>query len=377
AAKLAEGNMLSFLRVARPEIELDPSIDVHDDRVYAKAAENFKRLCEAAPLEVDPEKHLYVYSLKMGDHVQTGILGAASTEDYDNDIIKKHEKTRKDKEDDRTRHVTALRSHTGPVFLTYKDDVAVDAIVASITATEALFDFTAPDGIGHKLWRVDEETSAKLADLFENIPYLYIADGHHRAASASRAAAECRNNNPGHTGEEDYNFFLTVVFPGSQLKILPYNRAVHDLNGLSTDEFMEKVSANFAISDTDEPVAQDPGDIRMYLDGKWYKLDCKAEIPSDDVIATLDVSMLQDYILAPVLGVADPRTSKKIDFVGGIRGTGELEKLVNSGKAAVAFSMYPTTVEQLMAIADAGEIMPPKSTWFEPKLRDGMVCHNF
>ena len=377
AAKLAEGNMLSFLRVARPEIELDPSIDVHDDRVYAKAAENFKRLCEAAPLELDPAKHLYIYSLKMGDHVQTGILGAASTDDYDNDIIKKHEKTRKDKEDDRTRHVTALRSHTGPVFLTYKDDAAVDAIVANITATEALFDFIAPDGIAHRLWRVDEGTSAKLADLFENIPYLYIADGHHRAASASRAAAECRNNNPDHTGEEDYNFFLTVSFPGSQLQILPYNRAVHDLNGLSTDEFMDAVSANFAISDTSEPIAQNPGDIRMYFDNKWYKLDCKANIPSDDVIATLDVSMLQDYILAPVLGVDDPRTSKKIDFVGGIRGTDELEKLVNSGKAAVAFSMYPTTVEQLMAIADAGEIMPPKSTWFEPKLRDGMVCHNF
>ncbi len=377
AAKLAEGNMLSFLRVARPEIELDKSIDVHDDRVYAKAAENFKRLCKAAPLELDPEKHLYIYSLKMGDHIQTGILGAASTQDYDNDIIKKHEKTRKDKEDDRTRHVTSLRSHTGPVFLTYKDDAEIDTIVAKITETEALFDFTAPDGIAHRLWRVNEEISAKLADLFKNIPYLYIADGHHRAASASRAAAECRKNNPAHTGKEDYNFFLTVTFPGSQLKILPYNRAVHDLNGLSTDEFIDAVSANFAISETAEPIAQNPGDIKMYFNDKWYKLDCRADIPSDDVIATLDVSMLQDYILAPILGVDDPRTSKKIDFVGGIRGTGELEKLVNSKKAAVAFSMYPTTVEQLMAIADAGEIMPPKSTWFEPKLRDGMVCHNF
>ena len=377
AAELADGNMLSFLRVARPEIELDPSIDIYDDRVYAKAAENFKRLCKDAPLELDPEKHLYVYSLTMGDHTQTGILGAASTEDYDNDIIKKHEKTRKDKEDDRTRHVTTLRSHTGPVFLTYKDDASIDAIVEDITETAPLFEFTAPDGIVHRLWRVEEETSAKLADLFENIPSLYIADGHHRAASASRAAAECRKNNPDHTGEEDYNYFLAVSFPGSQLKILPYNRAVHDLNGLSEDEFIDAVSKNFVISETNEPVAQVPGDIRMYLNGKWYKLDCKVDIPSDDVIATLDVSMLQDYILAPVLGVDDPRTSKKIDFVGGIRGTAELEKLVDSGKAAVAFSMYPTTVEQLIAIADAGEIMPPKSTWFEPKLRDGMVCHNF
>ena len=377
AAKIAEGNMLSFLRVARPEIELDASVNIYDDAVYAKAAENFKRLCEAAPLTLDPEKHLYVYSLKMGDHIQTGILGAASTDDYDNDIIKKHEKTRKDKEDDRTRHVMTLRSHTGPVFLTYKDDSGINSEVDAITATAPLFEFTAPDGIEHQLWRVDEEKSAKIAELFENVPYLYIADGHHRGASASRAAAECRSNNPDHTGQEDYNFFLTVAFPGSQLKILPYNRAVHNLNGLSNDDFLEAVSAKFAISDTTEPIAQDPGDIRMYFNGKWYKLDCKIDIPADDVIGTLDVSILQDYILAPVLGIDDPRTSKEIDFVGGIRGPGELEMLVDTGKAAVAFSMFPTTVEQLMAIADAGEIMPPKSTWFEPKLRDGMVCHNF
>ncbi len=377
AAELAEGNMLSFLRVARPEIELDSSINIYDDKVYAKAAENFKRLCETAPLKLDEEKHLYVYSLKMGDHRQTGILGAASTDDYDNDIIKKHEKTRKDKEDDRTRHVMTLRSHTGPVFLTYKDDRNINAEIAGITSTAPLFDFTAPDGIKHQLWRVDEEKSAEIAELFESVPYLYIADGHHRGASASRAAAECRKNNPDHSGKEDYNFFLAVAFPGSQLKILPYNRAVHDLNGLSGDDFMDEVSARFAIAETSEPIAQSPGDIRMYIGGKWYKMNCKVDIPADDVIGTLDVSILQDHLLNPILGVDDPRTSKKIDFVGGIRGTGELKMLVDSGKAAVAFSMYPTTVEQLMAIADAGEIMPPKSTWFEPKLRDGMVCHNF
>ena len=377
AAKLAEGNMLSFLRVARPEIELEPSINIYDDRVYAKAAENFKRLCESAPLKLDEGKHLYIYSLKMGDHQQTGILGAASTDDYDNDIIKKHEKTRKDKEDDRTRHVMTLRSHTGPVFLTYKDDAGINSEIAAVTATDPLFNFTAPDGIEHQLWRVDEAKSAKIAELFENVPYLYIADGHHRGASASRAAAECRKNNPEHTGEEDYNYFLAVSFPGSQLKILPYNRAVHDLNGKSNEQFMEEVSANFAITETSEPVAQEPGDIRMYFDGKWYKIDCKVDISADDVIGTLDVSILQDNLLAPILGIDDPRTSKRIDFVGGIRGTEELEMLVNTDKAGVAFSMYPTTVEQLMAIADAGEIMPPKSTWFEPKLRDGMVCHNF
>lgn len=377
AAKLAQGNMLSFLRVARPEIELDPSIDIYDDRVYAKAADNFKRLCETAPLKLDEGKHLYIYSLKMGDHIQTGILGAASTDDYDNDIIKKHEKTRKDKEDDRTRHVMTLRSHTGPVFLTYKDEEAINGEVESVTATKPLFDFTAPDGIEHKLWRADEEKSAKIAEFFEQVPYLYIADGHHRAASASRAAAECRKANPEHTGQEDYNFFLAVAFPGSQLKILPYNRAVHDLNGKSKEQFLDEVSANFAITETSEPVAQGPRDIRMYFDGKWYKLDCKIEIAEDDVTGSLDVSILQDHLLSPILGIEDPRTSKRIDFVGGIRGTRELEKLVNTGKAEVAFSMYPTTVEQLMAIADAGEIMPPKSTWFEPKLRDGMVCHNF
>jgi len=377
AAKLTEGNMLSFLRVARPEIELDSSINIYDDRVYAKAAENFKRLCEAAPLTLDEGKHLYIYSLKMGDHRQTGILGAASTDDYDNDIIKKHEKTRKDKEDDRTRHVMTLRSHTGPVFLTYKDEEGINSAVQAVTETASLFDFTAPDGIEHQLWRVDEATSAEIAKLFDGVPALYIADGHHRGASASRGAAECRDSNPNHTGEEDYNFFLAVAFPGSQLKILPYNRAVHDLNGKSNEQFMDDVSENFAVSETSEPIAQEPGDIRMYFDGVWYKLDCKKEISSDDVIGSLDVSILQDHLLAPVLGIDDPRTSKRIDFVGGIRGTGELEKLVNTGKAGVAFSMYPTTVEQLMAIADAGEIMPPKSTWFEPKLRDGMVCHNF
>ena len=377
AAELAEGNPLSFLRVARPEIELEKGVDLHSDQVYEKAASNFKRLCEEAPLVLDDTAHLYVYSLKMGEHRQTGILGAASTDDYDNDIIKKHEKTRKDKEDDRARHVMTLRSHTGPVFLTYRDSAGIDAEIASITAETPLFDFTAPDGIQHTIWRVDEEQSNKISAMFDEVPYLYIADGHHRAASASRAAATCRSANPNHTGNEDYNYFLTVSFPASQLKILPYNRAVHDLNGLTEDALKDGISANFAISETDDPETTQPGDIRMFLGDKWYQLEPKFDINSLGVIGSLDVSVLQDYILAPLLGIDDPRTSKRIDFVGGIRGTGELEKLVNSDRAAVAFSMYPTTVEQLMAIADADEIMPPKSTWFEPKLRDGLVCHNF
>ena len=377
AAELAEGNPLSFLRVARPEIELEEGVDLHSDQVYNKAASNFKRLCEEAPLLVDEAAHLYVYSLKMGEHRQTGILGAASTDDYDNDIIKKHEKTRKDKEDDRARHVMTLRSHTGPVFLTYRDSSAIDAEISAVMSEIPLFDFTAPDGIQHTLWRVDEDKSNKISAMFADVPYLYIADGHHRAASASRAAATCRSANPNHSGDEDYNYFLTVTFPASQLKILPYNRAVHDLNGLTEDALKDAISAHFAISETDDPETKQPGDIRMYLGGKWYHLDPKFDINSLGVIGSLDVSVLQDYILAPLLGIDDPRTSKRIDFVGGIRGTGELEKLVNNGRAAVAFSMYPTTVEQLMAIADADEIMPPKSTWFEPKLRDGLVCHNF
>lgn len=377
AAELAAGNPLSFLRVARPEIEMEKGVDLYSDLVYEKAAANFKRLCAEAPLLVDEAAHLYVYSLKMGDHRQTGILGAASTDDYDNDVIKKHEKTRKDKEDDRARHVMTLRSHTGPVFLTYRDDAAIDAEVKAITAEAPLFDFTAPDGIQHTLWRVDENKSQQISSLFEKIPYLYIADGHHRAASASRAAATCRESNPNHTGDEDYNYFLTVTFPASQLKILPYNRAVHDLDGLTEAGLKDAISAKFAITETEDPIPKKPGDIRMYMGKKWYQLEPKFDISALGVIGSLDVSVLQDFILEPLLEIDDPRTSKRIDFVGGIRGTGELEKLVNSGDAEVAFSMYPTTVEQLMAIADADEIMPPKSTWFEPKLRDGLVCHNF
>ena len=377
AAELAAGNPLSFLRVARPEIELAPGVDLYSDEVYEKALSNFKRLCGQAPLLVDPEPHLYVYSLKMGDHLQTGIIGAAATDDYDNDIIKKHENTRKDKEDDRARHVMTLRSHTGPVFLTYSDNESVDQAVSAVTAEKPLFDFSAPDGIRHTLWRVAEDKSRDISGMFEKVPFLYIADGHHRAASASRAAAACRSSNPNHQGDEDYNYFLTVAFPASQLKILPYNRAVHDLNGLTADNFKERVAENFAITETDDSECRQPGDIRMYLGGRWFHLTPRFDIGSLGVIGSLDVSILQDYILDPLLGIDDPRTSKRIDFVGGIRGTGELEKLVKTGKAEVAFSLYPTTVGQLMAIADAGEIMPPKSTWFEPKLRDGLVCHNF
>lgn len=377
AAELAAGNPLSFLHVSRPEIDMAPGIDLHDDSVYAKAAENFKKLCEMAPLTLDAEEHLYIYRLIMDGHVQTGIVGAASADDYNNNIIKKHEKTRQDKEDDRTRHVMTLRSHTGPTFLTYKDSNEIDSLVAELMEAAPTFDLTAADGIQHTVWRVDTANSKKISAMFEKIPYLYIADGHHRSAAAARTQAECAPKNPNHTGEEDYNFFLSVTFPASQLKILPYNRAVKNLNGLTAKQLKEKISEKFIVTPTNNPSPQKSGEFCMYLEGKWYLVQPKFDINELGVIECLDVSILQDNILAPMLGIDDPRTSTGIDFIGGIRGTKELEKLVDRGTHAVAFSMFETTIKQLMDIADADEIMPPKSTWFEPKLRDGLVCHNF
>jgi len=377
AAQLANGNPLSFLRVSRPEIELEPGIDLHDDRVYAKAAANFQRLCQAAPLTLDPGKHLYIYALRMGNHRQVGIIGAVSSDEYERNIIKKHEKTRKDKEDDRTRHVVTLRSHTGPAFLTYRDQTEIDRRVAAITAAAPLFDFVAADGIAHQVWRVSEADSRALAKCFEQVPCLYIADGHHRTAAAARTAGAMKAQNPHHTGQEDYNYFLAVIFPESQLRILSYNRVVKDLNGHSAAALLDLLKARFEVKadGVKEPVRG--GDISMYLNRQWYTLTPKFDRAGLGVIERLDVSILQDNILGPLLGIDDPRTSKRIDFVGGIRGIGELEKLVGGGQYAVAFSMYPTTVPQMMDIADAGAIMPPKSTWFEPKLRDGLVCHNF
>ena len=378
AAVLAQGNELSFLRVSRPEIELEKGIDLYSDAVYAKAKANFQRLIEQAPLESDPEENLYVYSLTMDGRTQTGIAGAASAEDYNANIIKKHEKTRKDKEDDRARHVMELRNHTGPVFLTYRSNASINALVDAICKEEPYCAFTAADGIEHKLWKAGAERSKVLSGLFAGeVPCFYIADGHHRAASASRACATCNAANPNHTGKEDYNYFLAVAFPADELKILAYNRAVHDLNGMTSAQFLAELEKKFEIAPAASSTPEKGGEFCMYLDGKWSKLTPKFDSTALGVIARLDVSILQDNVLGPLLAIDDPRTSKRIDFVGGIRGTGELERLVKEGKAVVAFSMYPTTVEQLMDIADAGEIMPPKSTWFEPKLRDGLVTHSF
>jgi uncharacterized protein (DUF1015 family) len=376
AAALAASNPLGFMRVARAEIELPDEIGPYDDAVYAKAKENYARLCREVPLAADSRPSYYVYSLVRNGHRQTGIVAAASVDDYDAEIIKKHEKTRPSKEDDRTRHILTLRSQTGPVFLAYRATDAIDQIVADTMAGSPLFDLTADDGVEHTGWRVAEVATAALQAAFAAVPCLYIADGHHRAASASRARAALREANPDHTGSEEYNSFLTVIFPASQLQILPYNRLVFSLNDRTPEQVRTEIAAAFDVTPADSPTPDQAGVVHMYLEKQWWRLAYKGDISALSPVDCLDVSLLQTHVLTPVLGIDDPRTSTGIDFVGGIRGTAELEKRVDSGEAAVAFAMFPTTLDQLMAISDAGEIMPPKSTWFEPKLRDGLFSHD-
>ena len=365
AAKMAAGNPLSFLHVTRSEIDLPSDTNPYSPEVYEKAAQNWNAL-KKARLAKDAVPAFYIYSLVMNGRRQTGIVATPAVKDYDTGIILKHEKTRKEKEDDRTRHISTLRAQTGPVFLTYKDSPAIDAIVTKTMASAPLFDFTAEDGIQHTGWRIADDDTEAVQNAFAQIPNLYIADGHHRAASASRAYATLKD------GESDR--FLAVIFPASQLKILPYNRVVFDLNGMDEEQFLAAVRSRMAVEPAASAEPDGIGDVRMYLAGKWWKLTLSS-LANASTIDALDVSRLQNTILAPLLGIDDPRTSKRIDFVGGIRGTGELEKRVNSGEAKVAFSMFATTLDQLMAIADAGGIMPPKSTWFEPKLRDGLFVH--
>ncbi len=374
ARVLADGNPLSFLHVSRPEIDLAPGTDPYSDVVYRKAVENFEKLIATCPLEKEAEASLYLYRLVMGDHQQVGIVACCSIDEYDNNTIRKHERTRRDKEDDRTRHMLMLRAQTGPVFLTYRRRAEIDEQVSAAMTAEALYDLTADDGIRHTIWRLNE--TDKLVKSFGDVPLLYVADGHHRAASASRARAELKEQSSTHTGKEDYNYFLTVLFPDSQLQILAYNRIVRDLNGLSGDEFINAIKRQFTITDNSNPAPEQRGEWRMYLEGKWYglQLSPEATLPVGTV-ALLDVSVLQDRLLGPILGIKDIRTDKRVDFVGGLRGTQELERLVNEGKAAVAFSLYPTTIGELLMVSDANEIMPPKSTWFEPKLRDGLLIH--
>lgn len=374
ARLLAQGNPLSFLHVSRPEIDLPPGTDLYSDVVYRKAAENFENLTRTCPLQQEETPSLYLYRLVMGNHEQVGVVACCSVDEYDQNLIRKHERTRPDKEDDRTRHMLMLRAQTGPVFLTYRSRPEIDDIVSARLTSDPLFDLTAQDGIRHTLWRVGDHES--LVAGFAAVPLLYIADGHHRAASASRARAELKQQSFSHTGNEDYNYFLTVIFPDSQLQILAYNRVVRDLNGLSKDEFLAQLKGQFTTTEDADPMPAHSGQWRMYLDGRWYGLELApdATLPVGSV-ASLDVSVLQDRLLQPILGIKDVRTDKRIDFVGGLRGTRELERLVNEGKAAVAFSLFPTTVKELLRVSDAGEIMPPKSTWFEPKLRDGLLIH--
>jgi len=374
ARKLAEGNPVSFLHVCRPEIEFPEGVDEHDDKVYAKGAENLRKFVKEGTLFEEAAPSLYIYQQKMGDHVQAGLVCLCSVKEYENDLIKKHEYTRKDKEDDRTRHVTEQAANAEPVFLTYRAVPYIDGIVDKVRATKPLYDIVTPDGIGHTVWKLDNESAIyALAHLFDGVEALYIADGHHRTASAVRYGQARRAQAADATGEEPFEYFMAVLFPHNQLKIMDYNRVVKDLNGLTEEQFLAKVGEKFDIAPSAERSPAAPASFGMFLGGKWYSLKAKAgSYPASDPVRSLDVSILQENLLAPILGIQDPRTDKRIDFVGGIRGMDELERRVKEGMA-VAFSMYPTSLVQLMAVSDAGQIMPPKSTWFEPKLRSGLL----
>ena len=377
ACKEAEGKPLSFMRVVRSELELGADVDPYSDCVYEHAKENFQKLVDGGYMVREDAPSMYLYRQQMGGHSQTGIVATFSAEDYDNDVIKKHEKTREAKENDRYRLTRTLRVNTGPVFLTVKDGTLLDKIVEDKKDEDALFDFVADDGIRHSVWKIsDEDTLAKIVETFDNIPCAYVADGHHRSASNARCARLMKADNPQHTGDEDYNWFLSVCFPAGQLKILPYNRVVKDLAGKTQDEFLQALAKVCKVSKSGQKAPEGSKKVSMYLGGQWYSLEFE-NTDGLDAVSSLDVALLQDRVLAPLLNIGDPRTDERIDFVGGIKGTDELEKLVDNGGFAVAFSMYPTTVDQLMAIADAGQIMPPKSTWFEPKLRSGLFVHTF
>ncbi len=376
ARELAAGNPLTFLHVVKPEIDLEPAINLYDDQVYAKAAENFKRLIDEGHLVQDGESTYYVYAQEMGNHRQVGIVGCASADDYFNDVIRKHEFTRPDKEKDRTRHVDTLDANAGPVFLTYRAEDEVDRMVAEITTSAPTNDFTA-DGVRHILWPVsDPQWVARVQQAFTAIPVLYVADGHHRSASAASVRNWRQEENPNHTGDEEYNFFLAVVFPHNQMQIMAYNRVVEDLNGMNPAEFLKKAAEKFEVTTASSPVPASPQQFCVYLEGTWHLLTARTgSFPADDPVLRLDCSILQKNLLEPLLAIGDPRTDKRINFVGGIRGTEELERLVDGGKYAVALSLHPTSIVDLMSVADAGQVMPPKSTWFEPKLRSGLVVH--
>jgi len=370
ARALAADNPLSFLRVTRAEIDLPPDTNPYDARVYAQAVRNFEDLKRAAPLVIEESPSLYFYRLRMGGHTQTGLAGTFSVDEYNRGLIKKHEKTRRDKEDDRTRHIIELRAQTGVVFLTHAASPAVNAVAARVTAGPPLYDFTAPDGVVHTVWRATGADVEALVSAFAAMPALYIADGHHRVASAARACTELKA-----TGDQPATRFIAVTFPDDQVQILPYNRVVKDLAGLTPKALLDAVGQRMTVSPGGPASPERAGRVGMFVDGAWHTLTLPAPPPDASRADSLDVEVLHQHVLAPILKIGDVRADKRIDFVGGSRGTAELERLVSSGRAAVAFSMYPVSIADLVAIADAGGIMPPKSTWFEPKLRDGLLVN--
>ena len=380
ARQMVKGNPYSFLHVDKAEIDMDPAIDLYDTRVYEKARDNLNQMIEKGVFLQDATPCLYVYKQVMNGRAQIGIVACASIDEYRNNTIKKHELTRADKEQDRVNHVDYCDANTGPIFLTYRADEEINALVEKAMTQAPVYDFVSEDGIGHTVWVMEgEDTIAKIAQRFDTMPYLYIADGHHRSASAVRVGMKRREEKPDFDGTEEFNFILSVLFPDEQLYIMDYNRLVKDLNGNTEAEFLQKVAESFAVAPYEKDGVLKPENkhtFGMYLSGKWYLLTAKdGSFDAADPVARLDVSILQNNLLHPILGIGDPRTDKRIDFVGGIRGLQTLADRVDSGEMTVAFSMYPTTMDDLMDIADAGAIMPPKSTWFEPKLRSGLFIH--
>lgn len=378
AREEVKGNPLSFLHIGKPEVDLDPSVDLYSDEVYNKGKENLEKLCNEGHLVEEEEARFYVYSQTMNGKIQYGLVGCASVDDYWNDVIKKHEKTRAVKEEDRCNHVRVTNAHTGPIFLTYPDNSEIDALVARISKDTPDNDHVAADGIRHQSWVVtNADDNIVIEEHFAAMPALYVADGHHRSAAAAICGRERQKANPNHTGNEEYNYFLAVSFPASQLYIMDYNRVVKDLNGHTQDEFMKLLGEKFKIDAVDSMYSPTKkGEVGFYMDKKWYKLTANDEFLSvADPVEVLDVQILQREILTPVLDIQDPRISNRIDFIGGIRGLEELERRVDNGEMACAFAMYATSVQELIDIADSGKIMPPKSTWFEPKLRDGLFVH--
>jgi uncharacterized protein (DUF1015 family) len=381
AKEMAAGNPRSFLHVSRPEIDLPASIDIHAPEVYSKAAENFQAFIQNGTLKQDDKPCLYVYAQIMNGREQIGLVACSSVEDYFDDVIKKHEYTRPEKEQDRIEHMEAVKAHVGPIFLTYKPNETVRKIIERVITTKPENDFTSADDITHKVWVIsdDADITAIVTAFQKEISYTYIADGHHRTASAAKVGKKLHGANPKHTGNEEYNFFLSVLFPSDELAIMDYNRLVKDLNGLSKEDFLKKVPEKFTMEtiEADNAKPSRLHDFAMYIDGQWYRLIAKKEIYTENPIGVLDVTILQNNILAPLLGITDPRIDQRIDFVGGIRGLKQLQKRVDSGEMAVAFALFPVSLPQLMNIADSGNVMPPKSTWFEPKLRDGLFSHLF